>query len=1573
MSINNTNNNNNLANNNKDIDTSKIVFYFRNMLSDLLGNIKLNYYSVYPGMQANLNIIINKLEELIISLYKTDFIVINDKKNNNNNKDIKFINKKNNNEKKLFDLFFLFIKINTNCLFYELFLKFLIKFLKKLFKLDKYMINVHMLKFQKYYLLLYSSLINKKFEYVGVQSDWNATFYIAKCLSLLVKLFFEHKINYDKIKHTEFFRFLLETNENLFKISMSNNRIYISNDNHNYNKILINIFEMIIQDLSYSEEIKKIIEIILDKTIEISKIKDEKSNKIDSYEESFQYDTLLLCLKLISKTLKNKDICKLLSYQHKLKLINGLIELSFWDNPDMVDYTCKLLILIFKLSVSLDNFSMRKEIEKLIDYIFLRHFKNYFYYLEDKENIIKESDKLIKLSVLEILSSNFNEFIENDDSLSILYFINDIYKIRFNVINEIFNSIHNYFTLNKPSYNYLKNSFIITYQIVFNKIFYFLNAKKETIFNTNNTNNTNTNSNSIISKIDEFSEYWEKKLKIIKEGNLKELINHFSKEYNLVPLKKNDKFNILNPENQKKYEELAKSVAILIRYSNYVNIENLFEIMAENNPFSHLILKEYSKTYNFKGYNIIKAMNLFMSTFRLMGESYNIYNFICAFGTKFYEDNKEIYENNKLNKKTNSVFFKSEEEVTSFAYSIMILNTDLHNPNVLNKMTVEEFIKNNKSSGLFTDVPEEYFKQIYKDIYDNELKKAYPRNNNYSKDIEIYSNLENLELFPFSSPELNYFYNNSIFDIFNDKTKFVLTKENYPYLNLFNTIIINENNENKNKNEDINLPWLDYAYSNLFDELLPSIISLPGSFFENNTELILNLFEKICDISLKINRKEIIEKIIVCLNSLLNLKSKNINMYNLFFRIVLKYSQDFHTHLEMFYKAILDLLNLNLKDEENSLYSEYIESIDNLINKSFNIIVSKRKNKSEGVGFLNLFFFGDSNDQKQLDLDEYKEKVYKLLNFDIIHKSEKKLPLVKAKSTENLSLPNNIEDINDEEEEQTFSNSSNNLNLLMTKANSYDNKTNEEDSINTNKEDILEDIDKNEKENINEDMSEKLNIDLPCSNINKNNIKHLNKKEKKKNNKNVYIINNEEIINNTNKLIDVKMILNKIKTQEEEFIFFVTYTTSKILGYENDNQIYISLIFLNEILKNIPEKQFGKIWPNIFNIFKTKMKFNEVNEDNTFEILFVNYFLTQIIKDYFNNVLNEDYNQLLETYEDIDNIELLLIILECNDYFIKSAINLKKNLSTQNIENLIYLLYKLFLQLSNNIKNLNDNYMLNSQKGTVTINQINEVIYLFNNILLTIKPNDILNSDCNTRILEIVQKLYNNNIAKILFELKEKLDNVSELISILSKIVFECIDKTLKSLEDGKKKGIDINILNKIKEKNEFYSSLFIFLAKFAMKCSLIEDAKLQQLFFTQLSFFVSKPIPHGNISNFMDILQDWHQYFTKLNIKYSSFWKDVINMFYAIFMNNPAIRNNTTDIEKLWTLLIKKYMISFNEEIKTNNSLTTKEEIETIKKIYIMVKNIVQKITNSQKLNWFESTINTIKLYFPEILVDSK
>ena len=237
----------------------------------------------------------------------------------------------------------------------------------------------------------------------------------------------------------------------------------------------------------------------------------------------------------------------------------------------------------------------------------------------------------------------------------------------------------------------------------------------------------------------------------------------------------------------------------------------------------------------------------------------------------------------------------------------------------------------------------------------------------------------------------------------------------------------------------------------------------------------------------------------------------------------------------------------------------------------------------------------------------------------------------------------------------------------------------------------------------------------------------------------------------------------------------------------------------------------------------------------------------------------------------------------------------------------------------------------------------------------------------------MVKLLYDNNIAKIFFELKQSTNNVSEVISTLSKIISECMDITLTNLKVEKKNNIDEEKLIEIKEKNEFYNSFFIFLGQFSLKCSLIEDEKVQNSFFSHMSFFVEKPIPQGYISKVINILEEWHKYFPKLKIKYQNFWKDVIKMFHALFMNNPAIQNNTTEIEKFWTLLIKKYMTSFNDENKMNNNYSTKEEIETIKNIYIMVEKIVQKITNSQKLIWFESTKNMIKLYFPEILVETK
>jgi brefeldin A-inhibited guanine nucleotide-exchange protein len=56
------------------------------------------------------------------------------------------------------------------------------------------------------------------------------------------------------------------------------------------------------------------------------------------------------------------------------------------------------------------------------------------------------------------------------------------------------------------------------------------------------------------------------------------------------------------------------------------------------------------------------------------------------------------------------------------AYSIIMLTTDLHSPQVKHKMTKEQYIKMNRGINDSRDLPEEYLSQIYDEIAGNEIK-----------------------------------------------------------------------------------------------------------------------------------------------------------------------------------------------------------------------------------------------------------------------------------------------------------------------------------------------------------------------------------------------------------------------------------------------------------------------------------------------------------------------------------------------------------------------------------------------------------------------------------------------------------------------------------------------------------------------------------------------------------------------------------------------------------------------------------------------------------------------------------
>jgi hypothetical protein len=65
---------------------------------------------------------------------------------------------------------------------------------------------------------------------------------------------------------------------------------------------------------------------------------------------------------------------------------------------------------------------------------------------------------------------------------------------------------------------------------------------------------------------------------------------------------------------------------------------------------------------------------------------------------------------------------KQADAAYVLAYSIIMLTTDLHSTKVKKKMTVEEFVKNNRGINDNKDLPREYLEGVYAAIEKNEIK-----------------------------------------------------------------------------------------------------------------------------------------------------------------------------------------------------------------------------------------------------------------------------------------------------------------------------------------------------------------------------------------------------------------------------------------------------------------------------------------------------------------------------------------------------------------------------------------------------------------------------------------------------------------------------------------------------------------------------------------------------------------------------------------------------------------------------------------------------------------------------------
>lgn len=119
------------------------------------------------------------------------------------------------------------------------------------------------------------------------------------------------------------------------------------------------------------------------------------------------------------------------------------------------------------------------------------------------------------------------------------------------------------------------------------------------------------------------------------------------------------------------------------------------------------ILQAFLDSMDFTGMEFDVALREFLAKFRLPGEAQKIDRIMECFAQRYFEVNAGV--------------FPHQDNAYLLAFSLIMLNTDLHNPSIKTKITKEQFIKNNTNTGLEYDIGPDLLSKMYDAIKAREI------------------------------------------------------------------------------------------------------------------------------------------------------------------------------------------------------------------------------------------------------------------------------------------------------------------------------------------------------------------------------------------------------------------------------------------------------------------------------------------------------------------------------------------------------------------------------------------------------------------------------------------------------------------------------------------------------------------------------------------------------------------------------------------------------------------------------------------------------------------------------------
>ncbi|KAK4046554.1 guanine nucleotide exchange protein for ADP-robosylation factor [Microbotryomycetes sp. JL201] len=151
-----------------------------------------------------------------------------------------------------------------------------------------------------------------------------------------------------------------------------------------------------------------------------------------------------------------------------------------------------------------------------------------------------------------------------------------------------------------------------------------------------------------------------------------------------------------------------KDIARFLLQADGLDKAQIGEYLGEGDQDNINTMHAFVDFMDFANLAFVDALRSFLQSFRLPGEAQKIDRFMLKFAERYTAGNPGVFAN--------------ADTAYVLAFSVILLNTDLHNPQVKKPMSRAEFIRNNRGIDDGKDIDEAMLNSIYDEISTNEIR-----------------------------------------------------------------------------------------------------------------------------------------------------------------------------------------------------------------------------------------------------------------------------------------------------------------------------------------------------------------------------------------------------------------------------------------------------------------------------------------------------------------------------------------------------------------------------------------------------------------------------------------------------------------------------------------------------------------------------------------------------------------------------------------------------------------------------------------------------------------------------------